>query len=434
LNLGIKPIKDKESWLNAKKIIESHLRCPPYWSGPSGDLITTGANIAASVWWEEVIAFFCEPPVSDLFVGETRFDGKGFKRIDYIDCHFYPPGVINSLGYIIDLIDIRQKTEEPVVSLKARFLQAFSSLKLGGIGIDSALQVGFMLRALLGCYHPVVQEFRLGCHPLSEASLQTVVDQCVNFDNDPFLGHVGKDGKVVRNTSANAAGATPGDGKNAYEALAAKLFNYRFGRWKKAIRENYGKCMFCHDTACNSDHKSRNCPILKKLGFKLEKRTGSDNAGGDATSCVAAPPAGDASKPTSSPAPALDATTGSETIPGAYAAAAEPDSYDLGDNYDYEGRSSGLTYLGTRSGKPNATSIAYINTSLSCHHTSNNAPTMEDGYNPPYMRGTDNFATHMGGNHFAARSSCDPRGVKTIYLPKTVLALLQNPRAYKPDC
>jgi hypothetical protein len=40
----------------------------------------------------------------------------------------------------------------------------------------------------------------------------------------------------------------------------------------------------------------------------------------------------------------------------------------------------------------------------------------------------------MGSNHFAARSSCDPRGVKTIYLPKTVLALLQNPRAYKPDC
>ncbi len=59
---------------------------------------------------------------------------------------------------------------------------------------------------------------------------------------------------------------------------------------------------------------------------------------------------------------------------------------------------------------------------------------MEDGYNPPYMRGTNNFAPPMGSNHFAARSSCDPRGVKTIYLPKTVLALLQNPRAYKPDC
>jgi hypothetical protein len=192
--------------------------------------------------------------------------------------------------------------------------------------------------------------------------------------------------------------------------------------------------MFCHDTARNSDHKSRDCLILKKLGFKLEKRTGSDNTGGDAASCVTAPPAGDALKPASSPAPTLDATTGSETIPGTYAATAEPDSYDSGDDYDYEGRSiSGLTYSGTRSGKPNTTSIAYINTSPSCHHTRNNAPTMEDGYDPPYMRGTDNFAPPMGGNHFAARSSCDPQGVKTIYLPKTVLALLQNPRAYKPD-
>jgi hypothetical protein len=48
-DLGIKPIKDKESWLNAKKIIESRLCHPPYWSGPSGDLIMMDANIATSV-------------------------------------------------------------------------------------------------------------------------------------------------------------------------------------------------------------------------------------------------------------------------------------------------------------------------------------------------------------------------------------------------
>ncbi len=117
----------------------------------------TDANIAASLWWEEVIAFFCKPPVSDLFVGETRFDRKGFEHIIYIDCHFYPSGAVDSLGYIFDLIDIKQKDEEPVVSLKARFLQAFSSLKLGAISINSALQVGFMLRTLLGRYHAVVQ-------------------------------------------------------------------------------------------------------------------------------------------------------------------------------------------------------------------------------------------------------------------------------------
>ncbi len=105
-DFGIKPIKDKESWLNVKKIIESHLCCPSYWAGPYDALITTDTNMAASVWWEEVIAYFCEPPVSVLFVGETRFDGKGFERIDHIDHHFHPSGAVDALGYIFDLINI----------------------------------------------------------------------------------------------------------------------------------------------------------------------------------------------------------------------------------------------------------------------------------------------------------------------------------------
>jgi hypothetical protein len=86
-----------------------------------------------------------------------------------------------------------------------------------------------MLCALLGHYHAVVQEFCLGGHPLNEASHQTVVDQCVNFDKDPFLGPMGKDGKVGQNPLASAAGAAPGDGKNVYEALVAKSFNYHHG-------------------------------------------------------------------------------------------------------------------------------------------------------------------------------------------------------------
>ncbi len=71
----------------------------------------------------------------------------------------------------------------------------------------------------------MVQEFCLGRHPLNEASLQTVVDQCVNFDKDLFLSPVGKDWKVVQTPLAIAAGAAPRDGKNVYEALAAKSFN-----------------------------------------------------------------------------------------------------------------------------------------------------------------------------------------------------------------
>jgi hypothetical protein len=75
----------------------------------------------------------------------------------------------------------------------------------------------------------VVKEFHLGRHPLSKASLQTMVNQCVNYNKDPFLGPVGKDGKVARTPLANAAGAALGEGENAYKALAAKSFNYHFG-------------------------------------------------------------------------------------------------------------------------------------------------------------------------------------------------------------
>jgi hypothetical protein len=245
-------------------------------------------------------------------------------------------------------------------------LHAFSSLKIGGITIDSALQVGFMVHSLLSRYHAVVQKFRLGRHPLSEASLQTVVDQCVNYNKDLFLHPVGKDGKIVRTPSANAA---TGDGENAYNALAAKSFNYHFGWWKKALAENKGKCMFCHDTARNADYKSRDCPILKQLGLKLEKRVESDNT--DAASRVTAPPTADPAKLAPAPAPSLDTDSGSGTLPGGFLAAAEPASYDLGDKYDHEGKSSGSMYLGTPANSKS--SRAYLSLPPSCCHASSKA-------------------------------------------------------------
>jgi hypothetical protein len=76
---GIKNITDKESWTEAKRIIDATLRRAPYWPGKSRALVTTNLNATASVWWEEVIAYYCKPPVSDLFVEEHRFDGKGLR-------------------------------------------------------------------------------------------------------------------------------------------------------------------------------------------------------------------------------------------------------------------------------------------------------------------------------------------------------------------
>ncbi len=107
---------------------------------------------------------------------------------------------------------------------------------MGGIFIDLALQVGFMLHALHSRYQALIQEFCVGGHSLTKAILRTVVEQCVNFEKDPWLGPVGKDGKVSSNPLANATGTnTAGEGENAYEALAGKSFNYHFGCWKKDI-------------------------------------------------------------------------------------------------------------------------------------------------------------------------------------------------------
>jgi hypothetical protein len=275
----------------------------------------------------------------------------------------------------------------------------------------------------------VAQECCLGCHPLNEASLQTGVDQCVNFDKDPFPDPIGKDWKVIQNPSANAAGAAPRDGENVYEAPAVKSFNYHLGRWKKALLENKGKCMFCHNSARNANCKSHDCPILKKLGFKLEKWMDSNKA--DTASWVIAPPKGDTTKPAQTPAPASDATSGLGSLPGSFSAVVEPVSYDSGDDYNYKGKSSGSMYSDTSSDKPNSSSLAYISLSPSCNHTSGVTPDMGGGVN-------DSSSTpDMGGNqvqvHSVSRSSCNPCGVKTIYLPKTVLTLLQNPHAYTLD-
>ena len=115
--------------------------------------------------------------------------------IDHIDKYFNPSGTVYSLSHIFDLIDIKQAAEESVITLKARFSRLFASLKMGGVAIDSALQVGFMLRALKSTYQGVVQDFRLGRHSLPSATLQSVVDQCLAYNKDPWKGHIGKDGK-----------------------------------------------------------------------------------------------------------------------------------------------------------------------------------------------------------------------------------------------
>jgi hypothetical protein len=114
LDMGMKqPITDKDSRTNVKKIIDPRLRRAPYWPGESKELVTTDANATTSVWWEEVIAYYCQPPVSDLFVEECCFDGIGVTMIANIDQHFYPFGAVDSLAYIFDLVNIRHQANRP---------------------------------------------------------------------------------------------------------------------------------------------------------------------------------------------------------------------------------------------------------------------------------------------------------------------------------
>jgi hypothetical protein len=230
-DLGLKDITDKDSWINAKKIIDARLHRPPYCPGPDSKiLLTTKDNLITSAWWEEVINYYVKPPISDLFVEESQFDGKGFEMIEHIDKYFNPSGTVDSLSHIFDLIDIKQAQAESVIMLKARFSRVFARLKMGGVAIDSALQVGFMLRALRTTYQGIVPDFRLGRHSLASATLQSVVKQCMSYDKDPWKGPVGKDGKPARTPSANAASAS-GNKSNPYEVMASCLFGNHMSCW-----------------------------------------------------------------------------------------------------------------------------------------------------------------------------------------------------------
>jgi hypothetical protein len=118
-NLGLKDITDKDSWINAKKIIYARLRCPPYCPGPdSKALIPTKDNQVASCWWEEVLNYYVKPPISDLLVEESWFDEKGFEMIKHIDEYLNPSGAVDSLGYIFDFINVKQASDESVITPK----------------------------------------------------------------------------------------------------------------------------------------------------------------------------------------------------------------------------------------------------------------------------------------------------------------------------
>jgi hypothetical protein len=173
-------------------------------------------------------------------------------------------------------------------------------------------------------------------------------------DKDPWKGPVGKNGKLPpRGTpSANAAGS---DSESPYNALSSKSFNYHFGCWKKALKDQKGKCMVCFDSTRNK-HNTCDCPILKNLGFKTEKRTPSDTPHEAASRVATETPPSHGSTPSPAPALALappaDSHQGSAVVPGAFSAATET-MYDSGVEFDYKGKSEGVMYTVDKSKNTN---------------------------------------------------------------------------------
>ena len=119
-DLGCKDITDKDSWIEAKKIIDARLCRPLFCPGPNSMiLLTTKAYAVVSAWWEENVNYYVKPPILDLFVEESRFEGKGFKMIAHIGKYFNPSSTVNSRRHIFDLIDIKQAQDKSVITLKA---------------------------------------------------------------------------------------------------------------------------------------------------------------------------------------------------------------------------------------------------------------------------------------------------------------------------
>jgi hypothetical protein len=183
--------------------------------------------------------------------------------------------------------------------------------------------------------------------------------------------------------------------------MASCPFGLHISRWRSGCKENSEKCMVCHNTSNKPAHHTKDCPILKQLGFKLVKRTPAD--GNEAASRVGKSPAPTPAPPPSAPASSADG--GSTGTPGAFTAATELDSYDSGEEFDYEGKYEGSVYTG----KSNNNISGYLQAS----HV-----TAEPIVNVP----------QSGCRR--TTSPLDPAGVRTVQLPKLVVSLLLNPPAH----
>jgi hypothetical protein len=114
--------------------------------------------------------------------------------------------------------------------------------------------------------------------------------------------------------------------------------------------------------------------------------------------------------PASNVPPASNATVGSSSVPGGFSATTKGDAYDSADEYEYEGKWSGAIY--SHSTNRNNARDLYVGSGPYCHHASTKKISSDTAPS------SDVYAS--------LRTSSNLQGIKTIYLPKAVLNLLQN--------
>jgi hypothetical protein len=121
-------------------------------------------------------------------------------------------------------------------------------------------------------------------------------------------------------------------------------FNKHLNHWRYNCKDNSNKCLICDKTFRYKAHSLKECPILKRIGYKLVKikRLASDTNAASRVGNDSTP-----SAPTPAPAPVTSPSdSGGLTLaPGAFTVATVADSYDSGTDFEYEGKDEGKLYV-----------------------------------------------------------------------------------------
>ncbi len=196
-------------------------------------------------------------------------------------------------------------------------------------------------------------------------------------------------------------------------------FNKHLNHWRYNCKDDSKKCLICYNTSRDKAHSSKDCPILKRIGYKLVKikHSALDT---NAAFCVGNDSTPSASTPAPAPVTSPSDSGGSNLALGAFTVATVADSYNSGSDFEYEGKHKGKLYV--PSSKPNLARSLYLPIPPNLCTRVSFAQDNKASLSPPH--------SNIACNHSTLQSLRDPVGLRTIKLPKHVMALLKNPPAH----